>query len=121
MTCGRCGNAIKADSTFCRHCGAAAHQGTADPVRLTRLPAEAKVAGVCAGLETYLNTDVTFVRLAWVVLSIVPGAIVGGVIAYAAAWLVLPKAGAAALPYTGKRLQRSATNRKIGGVCGGVA
>jgi phage shock protein PspC (stress-responsive transcriptional regulator) len=85
------------------------------------LPAEGKVAGVCAGLAAYLHMDVTFVRLAWVVLSIVPGAVVGGVIAYLAAWLVLPRADAAASPYAGKRLVRSTTDRKIAGVCGGFA
>jgi phage shock protein PspC (stress-responsive transcriptional regulator) len=122
MSCSRCGNAIEHDSAYCRHCGApAAARTTAGPERLTRLPAEGKVAGVCAGLAAYLHTDVTFVRLAWVILSIVPGAIVGGVIAYGVAWLVLPKAGAASDSYTGKRLVRSASDRKIAGVCGGIA
>jgi phage shock protein PspC (stress-responsive transcriptional regulator) len=92
-----------------------------DPVRLTRLPAEGKVAGVCAGLAAYFHVDVTFVRLAWVVLSVVPGAIIGGLIAYLAAWLVLPRDDAGMLPHNGKRLVRSGSDRKIGGVCGGVA
>jgi len=120
MTCARCSREIDAGSSFCRFCGAAAQEGS-PPRRLTRLPAEGKVGGVCAGIAAYLNTDVTVVRLAWVILSIIPGAIIGGLLAYAAAWLILPVDGAAARAYTGKALVRSATDRKIGGVCGGLA
>jgi phage shock protein PspC (stress-responsive transcriptional regulator) len=45
---------------------------------------------VCAGLGRYFNLDVTAVRLIWVVLSIYPGAIILGVIAYAIAWFIIP-------------------------------
>jgi phage shock protein PspC (stress-responsive transcriptional regulator) len=83
---------------------------------------DGKIAGVCAGLADYFDTDVTLVRLAWVILSVFPGAIVGGVIVYVAAWLLMPEATgerlAAPLQY---RLVRSATDRKIAGVCGGLA
>jgi phage shock protein PspC (stress-responsive transcriptional regulator) len=121
MTCPGCSREIEADSAFCRFCGAAAH--AASPRRrLTRQPAAGKLGGVCAGIATYLDADVTVVRLAWVILSIIPGAIVGGLLAYAAAWLILPidDAGAPGT-YRGKRLVRSTADRKIGGVCGGLA
>jgi phage shock protein C len=49
-----------------------------------------KIAGVCAGLAKYFNVDVTMVRLIWVVLSIYPGAIILGVLAYGIAWFVIP-------------------------------
>lgn len=121
MTCPRCLREIDADSAFCHFCGAPA-EPSVSPRRLTRLPAEGKIGGVCAGIAAYLDTDVTFVQLLWVILSIIPGAIIGGMIAYAAAWLVLPDGGAAApYVYTGKRLLRSSVDRKIGGVCGGLA
>ena len=92
------------------------------PKRLTRLSNEAKIAGVCAGIADYFNADVTLVRLAWVVLSIVPGAFIGGVIAYAAAWVLMPEA----MPgerhaFAGRRILRSITDRRIAGVCGGLA
>lgn len=119
MICARCSREIDADSVFCRFCGAAVHD--VSPRRLTRLPAEGQIGGVCAGMAAYLNADVTLVRLAWVILSIVPGAIVGGLIAYAAAWLILPDGGVPAPRVHGKRLLRSTTDRKIGGVCGGLA
>ena len=90
--------------------------------RLTRRPHVGKIAGVCAGIADYFDTDVTLVRLAWIVLSIFPGAIIGGLIAYVAAWLVMPEAKDPSLPVPSRRrLVRSATDRKIAGVCGGLA
>jgi len=88
--------------------------------RLTRLRAEGRIAGVCAGIANYFDVDPVLVRAAWVVFSIVPGAIIGGVIAYILAWLVMPEATEAAAP-TGPRLTRSTTDRKLAGVCGGIA
>jgi phage shock protein PspC (stress-responsive transcriptional regulator) len=89
--------------------------------RLVRSRTDAKIAGVCAGIANYLDVDVVFVRAAWVVFSIVPGAIIGGVIAYLAAWLVMP-AGTEPVPATNRRrLTRSTTDRRIAGVCGGLA
>ena len=90
--------------------------------RLTRSPAEAKIGGVCAGLADYFEVDVVLVRTAWIVFSIVPGAIIGGVLAYIAAWLVMPeRGGATELVDRGRRLTLSATDKKIAGVCGGIA
>jgi phage shock protein C len=89
--------------------------------RLTRRPAAGRIAGVCAGIAEYFDVDVTLVRVAWVVLSIVPGGIVGGVLAYVAAWIIVPDATDPAVPVTGKRLTRSLTDQKIAGVCGGLA
>src|ERR1044072_3073302 len=90
--------------------------------RLTRSPAEAKIGGSCAGLPGYFEVDVVLVRTAWLVFSIVPGAIIGGVLAYLAAWVVMPaRDGPAGVPRRGRVLRLSATGRKIGGVCGGIA
>ena len=88
--------------------------------RLTRSRTEGQIAGVCAGLANYFDVDVVLVRAAWVVFSVVPGAIIGGILAYLAAWLVIPEASD---PVTsrGRRLRRSATDGKIAGVCGGLA
>ena len=89
--------------------------------RLTRSRTEGKVAGVCAGLANYLEVDVVLVRTAWIVLSVVPGAIVGGVLAYLGAWLVMPDGTEEAPAARGPRLTRSNTDKKIAGVCGGLA
>ena len=99
------------------------YEGPPSKRRLVRRPAEGKIGGVCAGLADYFNTDVALVRAAWVVLSIWPGAVVLGVVAYLAAWLLMPRAeaadGASAAPQP--RLVRSRTDRRIAGVCGGLA
>jgi phage shock protein PspC (stress-responsive transcriptional regulator) len=129
MACRRCGKEIDADSAFCRFCGATVSDAAAgDPAagsaasrRLMRLPADGRIAGVCAGIANYLDTDVTLVRLAWAVLSIFPGAIIGGVVAYIAAWVLMPEAIGARASVSGRRLLRSTTDRKIAGVCGGLA
>src|SRR5687768_6274696 len=89
--------------------------------RLVRSRTGGKIAGVCAGLADYLDVDVVLVRVAWVVLSIVPGAIIGGVLAYLCAWLVMPEATEPASAPSGRRLTRSRTDSKIAGICGGLA
>lgn len=88
--------------------------------RLTRSATDGKIAGVCAGIAHYLDVDPVLVRVAWVVLSIFPGAVIGGVIAYLCAWLVMPKGIDESVP-AGARLTRSATDKRIAGVCGGIA
>jgi phage shock protein PspC (stress-responsive transcriptional regulator) len=76
---------------------------------------------VCAGIADYFGADVTLVRLLWVVVSIVPGCLVGGLIAYVAAAILMPNQAKAEAPSGPARLMRSATDYKIGGVCGGLA
>jgi phage shock protein C len=93
----------------------------AGPKRLVRRPASGKLWGVCAGLAEYFDVDVALVRLLWVVLSIVPGAFLGGVVAYIAAWLIMPESPEPVAPPAGRRLTRSVTDVKIAGVCGGLA
>lgn len=122
MTCPRCARDLEPDSTFCRHCGASIVPPV-PPVqkRLVRLPSEGRFAGVCAGLAEYLDLDVTVVRLAWVILTIFPGAVIGGIVAYVAAWLIMPEGTAAPGRAPRLRLARSVTDRKIAGLCGGIA
>lgn len=97
-------------------------EGSGPRRRLTRRPEEGKLGGVCAGMADYFDTDVALVRAAWVVLSIWPGAIVLGVIAYVAAWILMPRAqGAVPATSSRRRLVRSQTDKRIAGVCGGLA
>ncbi len=124
MLCVHCQREIVDESVYCAFCGAR-QQGDRpqDNRRLRRSISEKRIAGVCGGLAEYFNVDVSLVRLAWVVLTIVPGAIFFGVLAYLAAWVLMPesKEVSEARPASAKRLARSATDRKIGGVCGGLA
>jgi len=122
MTCRQCHKEVEVDSSYCRFCGAAV-EGSATPPRrlLRRFPAEGKIAGVCAGVAEYFGVDVTVVRLAWIALSIVPGLLLGGVLAYAVMWLLIPEAAGARTTYAGKRLTRSESDKKVAGVCAGLA
>lgn len=88
--------------------------------RLVRIQSRRRIAGVCAGVADYLEIDEVLVRAAWVVLTIAPGAIIGGVIAYIAAWILMPEVAEPSVQL-GKRMTRSNTDRKIAGVCGGLA
>ena len=121
MTCARCFKELEDGSSFCRFCGAAVGSRPQHH-RITRIPEEGQLGGVCAGLADYLDADVTLIRLAWVIFSIVPGLLFGGVLVYAVCWILLP----VAMPeerhlYRGPRLTRSVADRQIAGVCGGIA
>jgi phage shock protein PspC (stress-responsive transcriptional regulator) len=89
--------------------------------KLERLPVQGKIAGVCAGIAAYLDTDVTLVRAVVILLSIVPGALVGGLLAYVAAWLLMPVSLVAAIPTPGTRVVRPREDRKVAGVCAGLS
>jgi phage shock protein C len=120
MTCARCLKELEDGSAFCRHCGASVNSRP-QVRRLVRLP-EGRLGGVCAGLASYFEADVTLVRLAWVAFSIVPGLLLGGVVVYAALWILLPVGSPAEHhTYRGQRLTRSVADRQIAGVCGGLA
>jgi phage shock protein PspC (stress-responsive transcriptional regulator) len=120
MICPRCSRTCENEAAFCGFCGTSLR---ADGTRLLkRIPSRGKVAGVCAGLAAYLKLDVTIIRLGWIVLSIVPGALIGGVLVYAAAWALMPEVSAAeAEPPATDRLFRADEDRKVAGVCGGFA
>lgn len=86
--------------------------------RLYRRAEDRKIAGVCAGLGEYFELDPVFFRL-FFLFSILFGGL--GVIAYIMLWILVPlRAGEHASARAGKRLQLSAADRMIGGVCGGL-
>jgi phage shock protein PspC (stress-responsive transcriptional regulator) len=79
------------------------------------------IAGVCAGMADYFGVDIVLMRLIWVLLTIA-GAIIGGVILYVAAWVIMPEGDDLPVPATDeRRLRRSTSDRQIAGVCGGLA
>lgn len=49
---------------------------------------EKKISGVCGGIAEYFEIDVTIVRLAWVLFTVLGGS---GIIAYIIAALVMPE------------------------------
>ena len=58
---------------------------------LRRSVASRKIAGVCGGLAEFLGLDPTMVRVLYVLFSIIPGKVIGGLIVYAVLWAVIPE------------------------------
>lgn len=83
--------------------------------RLYRSTQESKIAGVCSGLGAYFDIDPVFFRLVFL-LSILFGGL--GALAYLVMWIMVPSQEGPRRE--GRRLRLSATERKIGGVCGGL-
>ena len=57
--------------------------------KLYRSRTDRKVAGVCGGLATYTNTDVTLWRVAAVILALPGGP---SILIYFLLWLIMPEA-----------------------------
>lgn len=49
------------------------------------------VAGICAGIAEYFGVDVTLVRVIVAVIAVITGG--AGVLAYLAAWAIIPDEG----------------------------
>src|SRR5438477_9041266 len=73
------------------------------PRRLTRSSEDRVIAGVCGGIGGYVGIDPVVVRLIFIVLLFFGGA---GVIAYGAAWLIVPRDDAPAARLDARSLAR---------------
>ena len=91
MYCTGCGDEINESVNYCSSCGTQQRPRTSLK-QLTLSATNKKLGGVCGGLAEYLDVDATVVRLIWVALSVVPGGLVGGALAYLLAWIIIPKA-----------------------------
>ncbi len=86
--------------------------------KLQRLPAERKIAGVCAGLGEYFGLDPLLFRLGFLI-SVAFGGI--GLLAYLVMWIMVPAAGDTQHgSLRVSTLHLSATDKKVAGVCGGL-
>ena len=65
--------------------------------RLTRSAQHKMIAGVCGGLAEYFNLDVTVVRVAYVLISILSAAF-PGILAYIILMFVMPPPDSQAPP-----------------------
>jgi phage shock protein C len=65
--------------------------------RLTRSAQQKMIAGVCGGLAEYFGLDVTLVRIAYVLLSILSVAF-PGILAYIVLMFVMPPPDSSAPP-----------------------
>ena len=87
MYCNYCGKVIQDDANVCAYCGTRVGSVLARK-RLVRPRTDRKIAGVCAGFAEYFDLDVTLVRLAWLIVSLMTGV---GLLAYPVAWIVMPE------------------------------
>jgi phage shock protein C len=98
MICLNCQREISDYSNYCSFCGAKQQQAAAGGKRLMRSSTDFKLAGVCGGIAEYLDVDPTLVRLLWAILTLIPGFVLGGILAYLVAWMIVPKAPLALPP-----------------------
>jgi phage shock protein PspC (stress-responsive transcriptional regulator) len=75
------------DALICAYCGKRVACVEARK-RLVRPRNGRKIAGVCLGFAEYFDLDVALVRIVWVLCSLFG---LAGVIAYVAAWIVVPE------------------------------
>jgi phage shock protein C len=87
MYCNYCGKVIPDDSNLCAYCGKRV-AGVIARERLVRPRQGRKIAGVCAGLAEYYDLDATLIRIVWAVCVICGGV---GLLAYIAAWIIIPE------------------------------
>ena len=74
MFCTECGCELRSDDSYCSRCGLrTAAAGAAEPAPHAAAYADKrdkKIAGVCAGFARYMDTDVTLMRIIWLVPSL---------------------------------------------------
>jgi len=89
MFCTRCGFECRPDDRFCSRCGTRTGVGEEGSVGKPLLldKRNKKIAGVCAGFARYLEVDVILVRVIWLCVALTAGI---GVLAYLAAWIIMP-------------------------------
>lgn len=84
MFCTNCGVTLREQDRYCSQCGRATG---ARQRSLALDKANKKIAGVCAGVARYLDSDVTLIRIIVLVLALSTGI---GFIAYLVAWILMP-------------------------------
>jgi phage shock protein C len=85
---------------------------------LYRSSSDVALGGVCSGIAEAFKVDVVFVRLAWLGITLATG-VLPGVVTYMVAWMIVPQRQGDHEKIM--RIYRSSTDRKLGGICGGLA
>jgi len=76
--------------------------------------------GVCGGLAQYWDIDPTLVRFLFVIVMIFSG-VVPLLLCYLLAALIIPLEQHSEHSHSHRKLFRSRTDRKVAGICGGLA
>jgi phage shock protein C len=88
MYCTQCGLELRADDRFCSRCGKRTEMATPTASRPLLLDKQnKKIAGVCAGFARYFDMDLSLMRVIWLAVALTGGI---GVVAYLAAWIIVP-------------------------------
>ena len=90
MNCVGCHREIADFSTFCYFCGMRQTPRVVGK-RLMRSALDKKIAGVCAGLADYFDTDPTIMRILWAFTTLATG-LLPGILGYIVAWILMPEA-----------------------------
>lgn len=77
-----------------------------------------KVGGVCGGLAQYFQIDSSLIRLLFIFLTLVTGGIF--LLVYILLCAVLPTGPKSYIEANYKKLYRSKSDKRFGGVCGGL-
>jgi phage shock protein PspC (stress-responsive transcriptional regulator) len=77
-----------------------------------------KLGGVCGGLAQYFHIDASLIRLLFIFLTLITGGIF--IIIYILLWAILPIGPKSYVEAHYKKLYRSRTDKRFGGVCGGL-
>ncbi|MBM3193201.1 MAG: PspC domain-containing protein [Chlamydiae bacterium] len=77
-----------------------------------------KIAGVCGGLAQYFQIDASLIRLLFIFLTLVTGGIF--LLIYILLCAILPTGPKSYVEAKYKKLYRSKTDKRFGGVCGGL-
>lgn len=88
--------------------------------RLFRDRWDKKVGGVCGGLGHFLGLDPTIIRIILVFICILT-AVLPVLVLYIIAWIIIPQGPPVYIEFECKKLYRSVKDRKIAGICGGIA
>ncbi len=84
------------------------------------LSPDKKFLGICGGVADYLNVDPTLIRIAVVCIALAT-AILPVTIAYVVLGLVFPAAPADYVPCTSAKKLIKGNDKKLAGVCSGIA
>lgn len=88
--------------------------------RLYRSRYDKKITGVCGGLGSYFRIDPAFIRLILIFICVLT-AFVPLAIVYLITSMLIPLEPKNSPAFEFKRLYRSANDRVIAGICGGLA
>ncbi|HEU5341422.1 PspC domain-containing protein [Edaphobacter sp.] len=94
MFCSRCGKQLDPTSRFCTGCGATVNSvppaAAARTGQLVRPRENRMIGGVCAGFALHYGWDLSLVRVITAVIMVLSAG--AGVVAYIAAWVIIPEA-----------------------------